>query len=447
MSTHTTRTGSVLARTGLSVAVAATLVGALATASHATTTQQALTLSSTTGPKTGTNTITLSLPTSATSKFVSGQVGVQFQLQTTAAFATASCATAPTAAAVNVNGGGTAGTLTTVTVGTDKLRFISSTKVSVVVPDLTGVDIATGAAYSGTLGVGGWMVCAYNSPANGVQTAVTTLTSSTATVLGKGSYISAAQSGTLTISPAKGPAGGGQTVTITGTNFPTTVTANTPLTATIGGVALTNIVPVSATQFTGVTGPHASNAVAQSVAVTTAGGTTTTPSLFTFVDGITVSPNTVQGAVVGTGTVTSSTTDVDVQGVNFNALTWTAANTDGATANTNTNSAHVYLTRGAYDATSFVAGGGGTPKTNGQVAECTNVAVISDTELICTVDPSWTYTVAAGVYTKDAATGTAHDTSLKDGAYTVVVVSSGSLATGYTTTALSSGATLTVAPY
>ena len=86
------------------------------------------------------------------------------------------------------------------------------------------------------------------------------------------------------------------------------------------------------------------------------------------------------------------------------------------------------------------ANGGGS-KTVGESTECINVAVISDSELICTVDAAHSITYAGAVPTY----GT---TALANGTYTVTVVDTGAIgATLNYKTVLSSGATFTVADF
>lgn len=78
------------------------------------------------------------------------------------------------------------------------------------------------------------------------------------------------------LAPAIGPAGGGQAVTITGTNF-TNASA-----VTFGGTAAAAFTVNSATSITATTPAHASGAV--SVAVTTPGGTATASNAYTYQD-------------------------------------------------------------------------------------------------------------------------------------------------------------------
>jgi hypothetical protein len=403
MSILKTGRNATLVRAGVSVALAAAALGGLATSSQAAgVAQTALTLSATTGPVGGTNTITLSLPSTATSKFVSGSVGVQFQNTTSTAAATATCATNPSTGAATAQ----------VTAAASAVRFLSTTKVSVQVPDLS----------TGTTSY--WLVCAYNA-------ANATPIPATATVLGRANYVVAAAPTIASISPTSGPAYGGQTITVTGTNFPTSITATTPLSATLGGSPMTSITPVSATTFTAVTPAHAASATAVAMTVTTNGGTYTTgvggniANPYTYKNGITVSPNT---AVGGTSV------DIDVTGVGFSTLNFQT--TDG-TAPDDANP-HVYLVQGVYDQTGFNSGT--ADKAKGESTECVNVAVISDTELICTVDTTHKITIAGHVPSYGAG-------QLADGTYTVTVVDHGNATAPTYQSVLSSGATFTVANF
>lgn len=399
MSIIKTGTGATLVRTGAVAALALAAVVGVAGSSQAAV--AVMTLSAVTGPSAGGNTITLTIPSTASPKFVSGSVGVQFQ--NTATPATSACATNPA-----TNAAATAITATS-------MRFLSTTKVSIAVPNLS----------TGTLGT--WIVCAYNA------TGSSGTISGSATMIGKGAYTVASAPTITSISPTNGPALGGQTVTFTGTNFPAAITATTPLTATVGGVALLSVTAIDTTHFSAVTPPKAAGS-AVAVSATTNGGTVTSASAYTFKNGIVISPNTV---------VSGQSVDVDVQGVGFNSITFgDTAGTDsgdGTAAGTNDADGHVYLVAGAYNQASYAAGAN---KTKGQAAECINVAVISDTELICTVDAgsSIDSTTAAGTYTYSG-------TNLADGTYTLTVVDDGSATAPTYKTVLSSGATFTVSDF
>ncbi|HEY6795753.1 MAG TPA: IPT/TIG domain-containing protein [Kineosporiaceae bacterium] len=430
-----------LARVGITVAAVAAAVGGLATSASAT--NPAMTLSATTGPVTGANTLTLTIASTATTKFSSGNIGVVFSASTATGAAAANCP--GTSATSNLTTSGLTQSATTATAGTlipnstGNVRYLATTKASIVVPDLR---------FGSAVGPTTWLVCAYNKAASGNAIA------SGATLIGKAVYTVAlapeiddhvdhsgsggtdfSASSNLGVTPASGPAFGGQTVTIYGANFPTTISSSSPLTATLGGVPMTGITAGSASYFTAVTPPHVASSSPVSLTVTTNGGTATWTAAFTYKNGITVSPSTV---------VSGQSVDVDIQGVGFSSLTFVSADTsgvssgDGTAAGTNANTPHVYLVPGTYDRTSYASG---VNKTKGQSAECINPVVISDTELICTVDAGYSVdsTTSAGTYSWST-------TDLANGTYTVTVVDKGSAAPTYQTV-LSSGATFTVADF
>jgi hypothetical protein len=412
MSILKTGRSSSFVRAGASVALAAAAVGGFATTSQAagtTTAQQAVTLSTQTGPQAG-GSLTMTIPSTAATKFVSGSFGVQFQnVAATATASATNCATNPVA-----NAAGTAVTVVSTTV-----RILSTTKAAFTYPTLAG---GTPGPY--------WLACVYNAPESSGAIA------STATVIGRAVYLAAGAPTATLVSPAQGPATGGQTITVTGTNFPTSLTAATPLTATLGGVALTNITPVSATKFTATTPAVPVGAV--NLQVTTAGGSVTATGLYTYANGLTVSPNTLPQA---------STVDVDVTGTGFSTLTFSATDTAGTTttgagATTGTNSAgpHVYLMASpgtAYNASAWVANT--TNKGTSQTSECVSPIVISDSELICTVDTGHTFVATTGNYVWTAA-------NVPTGVYQLLVVDKGNAA-GVAKSVFSSGAVFSVSPF
>jgi hypothetical protein len=163
---------------------------------------------------------------------------------------------------------------------------------------------------------------------------------------------------TLTaVTPNAGSALGGQTITVTGSNFP-----SSGITATLGGAALTQVTPVDANTFTAVTPQHATGSA--TLMISTALGSDSLSGAFSYQNSISISPNTAPSSVTAQ--------DVDVQGTGFLDLVWTGAS-----------AAKVYLTDGVYNGR---AGTSGTTKANGPVAGCGNVIVISDNELVCNVN-------------------------------------------------------------
>ena len=143
--------------------------------------------------------------------------------------------------------------------------------------------------------------------------------SATLTTLGgavtKASAFTFAAAPTITtVSPASGPLAAGTAFTITGTNFIAGATVK------VNGVAATSVVVVSATSITAKT--PAGTAGARSVAVTTAGGTTTLASGFTYVAAPTITsiaptsgPTSGDTAITITGTNLTGATSVKVNGV------------------------------------------------------------------------------------------------------------------------------------
>lgn len=224
------------------------------------------------------------------------------------------------------------------------------------------------------------------------------------------------------VSPATGPAMGGSKITVTGAGFPMEPGS---ISATIGGVPLLSVTPVSASQFTAVTPPHAPG-TGVPFRVTTAAGTFTWGPGFTYSNGVVVTPNT---------TPSRDSVLVDIAGVDFLSINFTT--TTGNTANDS--HGHVYLVDLDAGESYNPAHDANNRKTTPPAAECTNVLTISDTELLCTLALTSSLT----------ATGTpAAGVPVLDGAYNLTVVSDGRMdATDYTASNISSGSTFTVADY
>lgn len=387
MSIRSIGAGSTATRTAVTFALALAAVGGLATSSQSATTvtaQPAMTLSSPSGKEVGANAITAS---TATAKFYAGKTYVQFQLTTAL---TNNCQPTFTTTAANsiINATSTA--------------IISNKKISVVVPTLTA---ASGA---GTTQL--WLVCAYAGN-----------TAGTSKLLAKAGYTSAgAPTLTALAADVQVPTYGGTTINVVGTGFLAGVNS-----ATLGGRALTDINVVDDTQFTATvpTNPVGDAALT----VTTVGGSATLLSAatyaYTYVDAIQVSPTTgVSGTVV----------PMSVQGYGFNNVAWSAST--GAGTIGDDSSAHVYLVA----ASGYNQAASGGNKTAGQKNECHTVQVISDTELVCTLDLA-----KSSSATKDLAlTGTATATGL----YQVSVVKDGTVGGG-SAQVLSAGSAFAVAPF
>ena len=169
---------------------------------------------------------------------------------------------APTISAVTPSSGlTTGGTAITIT-GTDFVALNSA----VTIGGISASNIVVKSATSITA----------NAPSGtaGPQPIVVTTPSGASTQTLNFTYIAPAPT-IATVNPSTGPTTGGTAFTITGTNL------SGASSVTVGGAAATNVVVQNATTITAVT--PAGTAGAQSVAVTTIGGTVSKPSAFTYV--------------------------------------------------------------------------------------------------------------------------------------------------------------------
>jgi hypothetical protein len=204
------------------------------------------------------------------------------------------------------------------------------------------------------------------------------------TLLGTGKYSVYPTPTVTAVAPASGAVSGGSTVTVEGTGFTSTSVVK------FGSVAATQVkVATDGASLTAKV-PAGAAAGAVDISVTTEGGATanTVNDNYTYVNAISVSPS------------TSSADDatLTVKGVGFAAMDFSTVNT------------RVFLIQGA-----FAAGAHGATET------CGAVQVVSDTQLVCTLD------------------GT-----LADGSYTVYVVAD---KTAGPASAISSSATFTSAAF
>ena len=256
-------------------------------------------------------------------------------------------------------------------------------------------------------------------------------------LLANAQYTAAVPPNPTGVTPASGSSLGGDTITVTGTNFPT---AAGSITATLGGLPLTNVTPVDANTFTAVTPSHAAETNVPLV-VTTSTGTTTLTSAFSFVNGISIAPNTAPN--------TATSVWVDVRGVGFSSLGFDDDPIAGGGTPTLT-AARVFLVdaRGACtgNTTSCVGTNAYAPASANVLAECSTPAVISDNELFCQLN------LAAGAINLAATPNPAAATitTVPNGTYTLTVVNNGSPAASpanVTQSVISSGSTFTVAPF
>ncbi|RSM54668.1 hypothetical protein DMB66_37190 [Actinoplanes sp. ATCC 53533] len=370
-----------------------------------------LVLSAASGPSAGGNTITGQAPTTGTAPFLATTPPVvQFQAITTSVTTCSLTykAVAPIAGASNVL---TAGVQDAVTV-----TRINAYRIAVKIP--------VALALTGTNAFFKFNMCAYDDDITVGST-----------LLASAPYTIATKPTITNIAPVAGPALGGYQISVTGTGF------TSGSTATLGNVPLTGVtVNTGGTLLTGTAPPRAAGTGIQLVIVSQ-GGTvssndpdndptnTAAPNNFTLSNGIVVTPNT---ATEG------STPDLDIFGVGFAAMDFsadTAAGTSPAAA-----TPHIVLVNKStgYDP---VPANLGRP-----ITVCTDVLVLSDTELLCKLQ-------LGGVYSTNAADATI-DTSadVPTGAYTLQVIKTG-LDTGppsaetIDATAVTSGSTFTVAPY
>ncbi|MBI3688186.1 MAG: IPT/TIG domain-containing protein [Actinobacteria bacterium] len=177
-------------------------------------------------------------------------------------------------------------------------------------------------------------------------------------LLGSTTYTVYAAPTVTSVGPASGPAFGGNTVTVVGTGF------TKKATATIAGVAVTNVKVTGTTSLTGTVPARAASATATDVVITTEGGPSTGGSAaYTYKKAISVSPQ--YGA---SGTI------LDITGVGFAGVTFGTVNGENSAVKT-----YVYFVPGIYNPTTNAG-----VKTLGQTGTCSAVQIISDTELTCT---------------------------------------------------------------
>lgn len=180
-----------------------------------------------------------------------------------------------------------------------------------------------------------------------------------AALLGTGTYTAGVIANPTGVVPAAGPPSGGNTITVVGTDLPTDPGR---ITATLGGIPLTNIQAISDKAFTAQVPAHAAED-GVSLVVSTPTGTRVLPGAYSYLATIKVSPNTAPSM--------APSVDVDVQGSGFMSLNFGSGG----------NAGRVFLVDGVYNG----ADAGGGVRANGPVAECVSVLPISDEELVCTL--------------------------------------------------------------
>lgn len=246
------------------------------------------TISPTSGPSAGTNSVSVS---ASGSPFVQGNDTVVFQ-------GAAVCPAIGTPA-------------TNTQVAAADVRVINAGLLAFNVP--VGVVSGSGASSGDT-----YSLCAYDTSNSNVLIAAV-----------NAGYTVGATPTVSAISPVTAPAQGGGSITITGTLL-------TAATVTIGGTSVTRT-NSGASSWVGTIPAHVAGGPFPIVLSVPNGGVKTMPAAFTYTNGIVVSPTTSPN--------TRARTDLDVQGVGFSTLVF--GTTGGLTPNDN--NAHVYLVKGSYD--------------------------------------------------------------------------------------------------
>jgi hypothetical protein len=279
---------------------------------------------------------------------------------------------------------------------------ISSAKVAIPVP--SDVVVLNSAATTA------WNVCLYGSSSGNLIAVPPVYT--VAPTLGVA---------TPTLDITGGPAQGQTLVTFSNmTGIPEA--AGATLTATLGGNQITGISVIDNTSFSGYTPAHGAGAV--SLSVTTAAGTQTSNStVFTYSYGITTTP---------TQAAPGATPTMDVMGAGFSALASNFADYPTVTAT----KSHVLLVDNAWYAAHPTDVNALT--TAAPTTQCKGVTVISDNELICTLDLANTLTITTGAVSAG---------NVPTGVYQIAVVNTANaMATG-NFSIISSGSTFTVSTY
>jgi hypothetical protein len=424
MSPRTIRRSGRAVLTSIAAAVVV-LAGVSAPASAAA---QPMTLSVNYGPTGGGGLITGTVP-AASALFPAYTVPtVQFQY---IGAGTTPCG-AMAKAVTQITGTGTTTTAGALTVNPTAVKRMSSTKILFQVPPsaypaLDDLGNPSSVNPNGLVLVGAqisakWNVCVYDSDST---TSSTLLASSLYTLVLRPTITS--------IVPASSPAGGGQSITVNGTGF---TQVPIPITGSIGGAALTNIkVATNGNSFTATTGPRAAG-TGLAVSVKTPGGTVSSldpdnnglaqdgnpatndaPIPFSYGNGIRITPNTA---------AVDELVTVDVYGAGFSLVSFDTFGSPTSTL------AHVFLVNDGYVAAS-----------NRGVAECVVEVVVSDTELVCTLD------LSAYQLSPADSSMVVPNVPIADGAYILTVVTDGATnaASNGNPSIISSGAAFVVAPY
>ncbi|GAA3395918.1 IPT/TIG domain-containing protein [Cryptosporangium minutisporangium] len=316
--------------------------------------------------------------------------------------ATISAAATGTASGLNVSIGVAAGPYPA-----QSVRYITPTRLVVQVPPLPAVAAGTR-----------WYVCVY-SVASGASTVIANTTAA--------AFTSYPVANVTAVEPNSGPSAGGNTFTIEGTGFGASTTANT---VTIGGVAA-RVTAATASLITAVAPPGLG--ADRPIVVTTPAGqatfTTPTEAEYDYLDALSVTPQTAPATAAATLVITGS----GFSGYNWSGVTPLNVGTNDFTMD---NSPHIILSIGG-----LFSPTADQPAFGAAAAECINAVALSDTELICTLDPTVAgaanhtngAAVRPGAYQVQLIDDTTPDADVADAEDRVSVVTSGS--------------TFTIAPY
>jgi RHS repeat-associated protein len=225
--------------------------------------------------------------TGMTTALSPGTVTVRASLGSVTGSATLTILATPTITSLQPNKGRLSGGQTVTITGTN---FGTTSNTSVNFGSNTAVVTAATAT---TLTV--------TTPSHAAGVVDVTVTAPTGTVTKTGAFTYLAPPTVASITPNRGKTSGGDSVTVTGSNFDAGAT-----TLTIGAAAATNVVVVSPTSLTATT--PAGNAGAASVTVTTAGGSGTLTSGFTYVPPPTITSFTPAQGPAGTSVTINGTT-------------------------------------------------------------------------------------------------------------------------------------------
>ncbi|GHU07467.1 hypothetical protein FACS189431_2090 [Alphaproteobacteria bacterium] len=212
---------------------------------------------------------------------------------------------APTIATVSPNTGPTAGGTSVTITGTG---FRNAANTSVVQSVLVGTNSCTGVSVASATSLTCTVPASSLSPTNGAAPVSITTAGGTGSLAGAYTYKNPP---TITgVSPNTGSTDGGETITITGTNFHNSLGSNIVTSVQIGGQTVTPIVS-SSTQMTITAPAHATGSV--NIAITTSDGTATGTGVYEYQNNSTPPAATPSSSWVKSNTTVSGTSAANIQ--------------------------------------------------------------------------------------------------------------------------------------